>query len=332
MARYELPTLPREEDVKAGEILAGKYRVERVMGAGGMGVVVQVTHVENGGRFALKFLRPSVARDPSAAARFLREAKAGGRIDSPHVVTIVDVGELASGSPFLVMEYLEGTSLDKRLVGGVRLPLTEACNLALQAAEGLAAAHAMGVVHRDIKPANLFLKVGPDGSEVLKIVDFGISKILDPDSPAAPHLTRTQTSIGSPLYMSPEQMRSARTADFRTDQWSLGVVLYRMATGHLPFDGRSLPRLCVQVLEASFIPVATRCPDLPAAFAAVVERCLGRLPGDRYTDIAALAEALVPFAGPDGSSRAERCRAILTAANHETPPPTPASPPTKTTS
>jgi len=175
MARYELPTLPREEDVKVGEILAGKYRAERVMGAGGMGVVVQVTHVEKGGRYALKFLRPSVARDPSAAARFLREAKAGGRIDSPHVVTIADVGELDSGSPFLVMEYLEGTSLDKRLAGGTRLPLAEACDLALQVAEGLAAAHAMGVIHRDIKPANLFLNQRPDGSEVLKIVGFGIS-------------------------------------------------------------------------------------------------------------------------------------------------------------
>ena len=332
MARYELPTLPREEDVKEGEILAGKYRVERVMGAGGMGVVVQVSHMENGGRFALKFLRPSVARDPSAALRFLREAKAGGRIDSPHVVTIVDVGELASGSPFLVMEYLEGTSLDKRLVGSVRLPLAEACDLALQVAEGLAAAHAMGVVHRDIKPANLFLNVGPDGSEVLKIVDFGISKILDPDSPAAQHLTRTQTSIGSPLYMSPEQMRSARTADFRTDQWSLGVVLYRLATGHLPFDGKSLPRLCVQVLEANFIPVATRCPELPVTFAAAVERCLGRLPGDRFADIAALAEALVPFAGPRGASRAERCREILATSNPGTPTPTPAIASAKITS
>ena len=324
MARYEVPAGPREEDVPEGEILAGKYRVERVLGAGGMGIVVRVTSLEGSQVFALKFLRPSVARKPSAAARFLREAQAGKRIKSPHVVTISDVGELAPGSPYLVMEYLEGTSLDKRLAGEKLLPLDQACDLALQVAEGLAAAHAMGVIHRDIKPANLFLTAGCEGMEWLKIVDFGISKILDPDSPAAPHLTRTQTSIGSPLYMSPEQMRSARTADFRADQWSLGVVLYRMATGHLPFDAKSLPRLCVQVLEADFVPVATRRSDLPADFAVAVERCLRCSPGDRHADIAELAEALVPFAGPGGRGRADHCREILRASEAQvtTPPPT----------
>jgi serine/threonine-protein kinase len=320
MARYQVPTGPREEDVPEGEILAGKYRAERVLGAGGMGVVVRVTHLEGPGVFALKFLRPSVARDSSAAKRFRREAEAAGRIESPHVVKISDVGELASGSPYLVMEYLEGTTLDARISGEMRLPLEQACDLALQIAEGLAAAHAMGVIHRDIKPANLFLTSGPDGAELLKIVDFGVSKILDPDSPAGQHLTRTQTSVGSPLYMSPEQMRSARKADFRTDQWSLGAVLYRMATGHLPFDAKSLPRLCVQVLEGDFVPVATRCPDLPPSFAEVVERCFRLSPADRYLDIAELAEALVLFAGPQGRDRAERCRVLLRGGKPEVPP------------
>ena len=311
MARYQVPTGPREEDVPEGEILAGKYRAERVLGAGGMGVVVRVTHLEGPGVFALKFLRPSVARDSSAAKRFRREAEAAGRIESPHVVKISDVGELASGSPYLVMEYLEGTTLDARISGEMRLPLEQACDLALQIAEGLAAAHAMGVIHRDIKPANLYLLADPDGGELLKIADFGVSKILDPEGPEGPNLTRTQTSIGSPLYMSPEQMRSARSADFRADQWSLGAVLYRMATGHLPFDAKSLPRLCVQVLSADFVPVAERCPELPAEFAAATERCFRLAPAERYADIAALAEAFVPFAGPGGRARAERCRKIL---------------------
>jgi serine/threonine protein kinase len=324
--------MPREEDVPEGEILAGKYRVERVLGAGGMGVVLRVTHLERAEVFALKFLRPSVAREPSAAARFLREAEASGRIKSPHVVGIVDVGALASGSPYLVMEYLEGTTLAERISGDKRLPLIEACDLALQVAQGLAAAHAMGVIHRDIKPANLFITTGSEGRELLKIVDFGISKILDPDSGVAQHLTRTQTSIGSPLYMSPEQMRSARTADFRADQWSLGVVLYRMATGCLPFDAKSLPRLCVQVLEADFVPVGTRCPDLPPAFADAVERCLRRLPGDRHADIAGLAEALVPFAPPDGRDRAHRCREILSTPSAASATPSTATASPRTTS
>lgn len=314
---------PREEDVPRGTILAGKYRAENVLGAGGMGVVVRVTHLESEKVFALKFLRPSVARNPSAALRFLREAEASGRIKSPHVVTIMDVGQLASGSPYLVMEYLEGTSLDKLLSDGKRLPLTQACDLALQALEGLSAAHAMGVIHRDIKPANLYITTGPDGNELLKIVDFGISKMVDPEAGTGQQLTRTQTSIGSPLYMSPEQMRSARMVDTRADQWSLGVVLYRMATGQLPFDGQSLPRICVQVLQGAFVPVATRCPELPPEFADAVERCFRCAPDDRHADLAEFAAALVPFASPDGRDRAERCRELLRAAK-----PTPANPTT----
>ena len=318
MPIFQWPTGPREEDIPEGEILAQKYRVERVLGAGGMGVVVQVTPLVGEGVFALKFLRPSVARDALAAKRFRREAEAARRIQNPHVVQIPDVGELASGAPYLLMEYLAGSTLEARLAGGQSLPVEQACDYALQVALGLAAAHAMGVVHRDIKPANLYLTPGADGAELLKIVDFGVSKILDPEGPGGPSLTRTQTTIGSPLYMSPEQMRSARSADFRTDQWSLGAVLYRMVTGHLPFDAKSLPRLCVQVLEGDFVPVATRCPELPADLPPVVERCLRVVPAERYADVGELAFALAPFAGPSGPERAERCRAILAAGKRPT--------------
>lgn len=294
-----------------GEILAGKYRVERVLGAGAMGVVVRVAALDGGGVFALKFLKPSVARDATAAGRFLREAAAAGRIESPHVVKISDVGQLASGSPYLVMEYLDGVTLERRLTGNQRLPLAQACDLTLQITEGLAAAHAMGVVHRDIKPANLHLSSAADGTERVTIVDFGVSKILDPEGPDGPSLTRTQTSLGSPLYMAPEQMRSARTADYRADQWSVGGVLYRMVTGDVAFDGKSLPRLCVQVLEGEFVPVATRCPELPSDFAAAVERCFRASPAERYADIAELAAAVAPFAGTGAAERVERCRVLL---------------------
>ena len=311
MAAFRFSNGPREDDVKEGEILAGKYRVVRVVGSGGMGVVVQVVPVDGEGKLALKFLRPSVARDPVAAKRFVREAEAARRVESPHVVTIADVGELDSGSPYLVMEYLEGSTLDARLAAGKRLPLEEACDLALQVALGLAAAHATGVIHRDIKPANLYLTAVSEGGETLKIVDFGVSKILDPEHADGQNLTRTQTALGSPLYMSPEQMRSARTADFRADQWSLGAVLYRMVTGHLPFNAESLPRVCVRVLTGDFEPVVAHCPELPSDFIASVERCLRVSPAQRHGDIADFAAAIAPFAGAQGNERAARCRALL---------------------
>jgi serine/threonine protein kinase len=311
MAVFRFSSGPHEDEVKQGELLAGRYRVVRVIGSGGMGVVLEVVPSGGEGRLALKFLRPSVARDPVAAKRFVREAEAARRIESPHVVTIADVGELETGSPYLVMEYLEGDTLDTRLANGRSLPFGEACDLALQVAVGLAAAHATGVIHRDIKPANLYLTHGPQGDEILKIVDFGVSKILDPDQSDGQNLTRTQTALGSPLFMSPEQMRSARTADARADQWSLGAVLYRMLTGHLAFDGKSLPRICVQVLTGEFEPIATCCPGLPPDLVAAVERCLRVAPAERHADVAGLAAAIAPFAGPSGAERAEICRRLL---------------------
>lgn len=310
MAGFQFALGAREEDIPAGQVLAGKYRAERVLGAGAMGVVVKVTRLGTDDVFALKFLRPSVARGGVAAKRFLREAAAAGRIQSPHVVGISDVGELESGAPYLVMEYLHGATLEHLLAGDRRLKLEQACDYALQIAEGLASAHAMGVLHRDIKPANLYVCRGTDGSELLKIVDFGVSKILA-DEKDGQQLTGPQTSLGSPLFMAPEQMRSARTVDFRADQWSVGAVLYRMVTGHLPFDGKSLPQVCVQVLQGDFMPVADRCPDLPKELGRAVERCLKVPPNERFADIADLACAIAPFAGHAGRDRADRCRRIL---------------------
>ncbi len=313
MVRYLEPTTPGEDQVAPGSVLAGKYLAKRVIGAGAMGVVVEVTHVDHADqRYALKFLRPSVASDPSAAERFRREAKAAGRIENRHVVRIFEIGELDTKTPYLVMEYLEGSSLESEFQRGTRFELERAADLAQQVAEGLSAAHGMGVIHRDIKPANLFLKDQPDGQAWLKIVDFGISKICDP-SFQQKHLTQTQTSIGSPLYMSPEQMRSARTADYRTDQWALGVVLYRMATGRLPFEAPSLPVLCAMVLEGDYPPVSSLRSELPPAFVAAVDRCLRHSPAERFPTIADLALALAPFAGREGTERALRCQRAIDA-------------------
>jgi serine/threonine protein kinase len=312
MSAFDLRQGPREEDVPEGTLLAGRYRAEKVLGVGGMGVVVRVRRLQDATLHAFKLLRPSVARDETATARFLREAAAAKRITSPHVVTISDVGTLDSGVPFFVMEYLDGVTLERRLAERNRLPVTVACDLALQVCVGLAAAHKTGVVHRDIKPANLFLCRGAEGgAERLKIVDFGVSKLVEPEAEDGPRLTRTKTALGSPLYMSPEQMRSARSADARTDIWSLGAVLYRAVAGCLPFDAKSLPRLCVQVLEADFVPVRERSPELPSGLATAIERCLRAERDQRFGDVAELAAAIAPFAGSEGAARAEACRAIL---------------------
>src|SRR3954464_9055149 len=193
-------------DLKQGDMLAGKFRVERVLGAGGMGVVVEATHVNLKDRVALKFLRAARFADDATIARFLREAQAAAKIKSPHVARVVDVGTLENGSPYMVMEFLEGTDLGTVLEQTGILPIDVAVSYVLQTCEALAAAHAARVIHRDIKPSNLFLTKGPDRAPVIKVLDFGISKLLDVNSLSGA-ITETQRAMGSPSYMAPEQMR-----------------------------------------------------------------------------------------------------------------------------
>ncbi|MBX3185218.1 MAG: protein kinase [Polyangiaceae bacterium] len=297
-------------EVKPGDILAGKYRVEKVLGAGGMGVVVQATHIVLNDRVALKFLLPSVAQHDTTAARFLREAQAAVRIKSPHVARVVDVGTMEdSGSPYMVMEYLDGKDLSQIVEQEGPQDIGLAALYALQVCEALAAAHSSGVVHRDIKPANIFLTRAADGSPSAKVLDFGISKVTTDLGVSS--LTQTQVSMGSPLYMSPEQMRSARDVDARTDIWSLGVVLYEMLTGTLPFVADSMPQLCALVLENTAPPMRTTRPDIPPQLEPIVARCLEKDPAKRYQSIAELAHDLGPFAGELGISSAQRVARIL---------------------
>jgi eukaryotic-like serine/threonine-protein kinase len=296
-------------EVKAGDVLAGKYRVDRVIGAGGMGVVVLATHTVLHDRVALKFLLPHVLSNPSVAARFLREAQSAVRIKSPHVARVIDVGTLETGSPFMVMEFLEGRDLGDLLAADGPLDTDVACVFALQACEALAAAHAAHVVHRDIKPANLFITNTADGAPTVKVLDFGISKSAGLDGQAA--LTQTQVSMGSPLYMSPEQMRSARDVDARADIWSLGVVLYEMLSGTLPFLADSMPQLCALVLENSAPPVRAIRPDVPEGLGDAVAKCLQKRVEDRFDNVADLAKALAPYAGDFGVASAARVHRIL---------------------
>src|SRR5689334_6553526 len=216
--------------VLPGQMLAGKYRVERILGTGGMGVVVAAKHVELNILVAIKFLLPHVLSNQTAVARFAREARAAVRIKSEHVARVSDVGTLESGAPYMVMEYLDGGDLSAWLKERGALPVEQAVEFVLQASEAIAEAHALGIVHRDLKPSNLFVTRRRDGSMTVKVLDVGISKTTSIDA-AAMDMTATTAVMGSPLYMSPEQLQSSKDVDARSDIWSLGIILYELLAG-----------------------------------------------------------------------------------------------------
>jgi eukaryotic-like serine/threonine-protein kinase len=280
--------------VQPGDVLADKYRVERVLGQGGMGVVVLAEHIELRERVAIKFLLDSTGENAELAERFIREARAAVRIKSEHVVRVIDVGRLPTGAPYMVMEFLEGEDLSQRLLAG-RVPIEDAVDYVIQCCEAMHVAHRSGIVHRDLKPANLFLTQRPDGSALVKVLDFGISKVKSTDA-AQLSLTHTQTMMGSPLYMSPEQMRSSKDVSLAADIWSLGVILHELISGDVPFTGETFPEVLVQVMSEPPPKLRSLRPEVPAELEAVVLRCLEKHPADRYSSVAALAVALTPFA------------------------------------
>lgn len=291
-----------EVGIRAGEIIAEKYRVDRILGVGGMGVVVAAHHLQLEELVAIKVLLPDALADADAVRRFEREARAAFKIKSEHVTRIIDVDALASGAPFIVMEYLAGEDLADRIDRAGPLAVGEAIDLILQACEAIAEAHALGIVHRDLKPANLFCIQGADGRPSIKVLDFGISKLTSaPLRASALGMTKTRAVMGSPYYMSPEQMQSPRTVDTRTDIWSLGVVLHQLLTGDVPFTGETLPQVCVNVATEPAPPLRTIRPDVPAGLEMIVLRCLEKDRNRRYPTIGALATALARF----GSKRAQ---------------------------
>jgi serine/threonine protein kinase len=284
--------------VAEGEVIDGKYRVDRVLGVGGMGIVVAATHVHLDQRVALKFLLPTALAHAEVVARFTREARSAVKIQSQHVAKILDVGTLSTGAPYMVMEYLEGEDLEQLLTRVGPLPVQDAVDYVMQACEAVAEAHGYGIVHRDLKPANLFLATRANGRPVVKVLDFGISKSL---SKADASLTKTSAIMGSPLYMSPEQMASARSVDVRSDIWALGIILYEVLTQQLAFMADSMPELVVAVLHRAPEPLRALRPDVPEGLEAAVMRCLEKDPSRRFADIPALAAALAPY-GRDGST------------------------------
>jgi serine/threonine-protein kinase len=295
-----------------GDILAGKFRIERVLGIGGMGMVVSAMHIHLDERVAIKFLLPEALVNPEAVARFGREARAAVKIKSEHVARVIDVGALESGAPYMVMELLRGRDLGQQLREFGVLPLALAVEYVLQACEALAEAHAMGIVHRDLKPANLFLTMRADGSPCVKVLDFGISKVTVPTGSGSDMgMTRTQSIMGSPLYMSPEQMASARDVDQRSDVWAVGTVLYELITGRVPFEAETMPQLCTLILHRDPPSPRTIRPELPEAIEAVIMRCLRKDRAQRYPNVGALARDLAMFAPDAGPRSAERISRVL---------------------
>ena len=301
-----------DEDLplRPGDLVAGKYRVESVLGRGGMGAVLLALHERLEERVAIKVLRPELARDAGIARRFEREARAAVRIKSEHVARVRDVGELADGSPFLVMEHLTGSDIGAVLADDGALPLVDTVDLLLQACEALAEAHSHGIVHRDIKPSNLFLTRRADGSPLVKVLDFGIAKAVARDGSSST-LTTTATMLGSPTYMSPEQVRSSRDVDERSDIWSLGVSLFEMLTDSHPFRGASPSAILAAVVMDRPVSLLSQRPGVPPGVVAVVERCLAKDVDARFPDVGHFALALAPFGSPAATKSAERIVGIL---------------------
>jgi serine/threonine-protein kinase len=298
---------------RAGTVVADKYVVEKLIGVGGMGAVVSATRSWDGTRVAIKVMLAEEAQHDDSTRRFFREARAAGVIDSPHVAKLLDFGRLADGVPFMVLELLNGYALDRTIRERAPMPIADAVDLVLQACQGVAEAHARGIVHRDIKPSNLFVTTGTDGAPLLKVLDFGISKAtmkLEAGTDA-PSLTETNATLGSPQYMSPEQLRSSKDVDSRTDIWSLGLILHKLLTGRPAFEADNVGAHFAMILADPPAPLRSQRPEAPAALEEVILTCLRKKREERWQDLGQLARALSPFGPPGAGVRADRVAAIL---------------------
>ncbi len=323
-----------------GDIVAGKYRIETVVGEGGMGVVYAAHHVALNQRVALKLLLVDSPGGEETVERFVREAQAAARLRTEHVVRVTDAGALDSGLPFLVMEYLQGCDLAELVALDGPLPAHDVADYMLQVLAGLALAHTAGIVHRDLKPANIFLALRGDGSNIIKILDFGISKQKS-EGTRWKELTG-KALLGTPAYMSPEQLRSSKAVDARADIWSLGVVMYELLSAKLPFDGEAPGEIFAAILEQSPAPLRAHRPDLPPEWDHIVMRCLQRAPDARFQDVGEMTRLLRPLGTRRWEHAASATERVLArslrssattendleaavAVGAESPPPAPAS-------
>ena len=312
------PVAPRA--FETGDLIGDKYSVVATIGSGGMGVVLSARDTATNERVAIKVLRltPGVDR-ATAIARFEREARTLARIESEHVLRVTDVGALEDGIPYMVTEYLEGEDLGQLLEERKALPIQEATGYLLQACEGVAAVHAAGVIHRDLKPSNLFLARRPDGTSIVKVLDFGVSKV--PARAGDAVLSTTNALLGTPVYMAPEQLRASRHVDERADVWSLGLVLYELLCGARPFKGAHIPELCIAVMKGEARPISMFRSDVPEALQAILQRCMAKRASERFPTAAALANALAKFAPESARIHAQRAseRALAVTVRVELP-------------
>lgn len=297
-----VPTLPA-----VGDVLLQKYRIERCIGRGGMGAVYLARHEVLNQYVAIKLLLPEIASNPEAVSRFLNEARAAAQIHSEHVAKVLDIDTLPNGGAFMVLEYLEGYDLATYLEQRGRFSVGEAVDFVLQSLEAIAHAHALGIVHRDLKPANLFLTSGPDSRPIIKVLDFGLSKASH--SPSG--LTSANLVLGSPLFMSPEQLRSSRCADVRADIWSIGICLYQFVTGEPPFKGETFEEIFAAVIEAKPKPPSQCVAGVPGEIDSIIGVCLQRDREERYANVGDLAMALGPLAPPEARASVDRIQGTL---------------------
>jgi eukaryotic-like serine/threonine-protein kinase len=299
--------------IAPGAILDGKYLVGQLIGSGAFGLVYEATNLELDEKVALKVMRPEIGADVKMVARFAREAKAAAAIRSEYVATVYDVGTGRDGLPYIVMEYLAGKHLGTIVEESGPMQPRAAVEYALQLCEALAVAHSKRIVHRDIKPENLFLAERAGGMPIIKVLDFGISKAALTGSIFGNELPIVQTVnlMGTPLYMSPEQVRCSDVVDMRSDIWSVGMVLYEILAGATAFDGASIPEICAAILETQPKPIELHRHDLPSGLVEVVSRCLEKDVNRRYQNVAELALALMPFGPKRSRLNVERAVAVL---------------------
>jgi serine/threonine protein kinase len=299
-----------EFPVDIGQVIDGKYRVERLIGAGGMGLVMAAHDVALDRPVAIKFLHGLNSTTLEANSRFKREARAMAKLHSEHVVRVLDVGTLPSGEPYMVMEHLDGVDLAQLVKQRGYLGATEAVDYMLAACEAVAEAHVRGIIHRDLKPSNLYLARRLDGTSVLKLLDFGIAKIASDATEESQSFTTTTALLGSPVYMSPEQLQCSRDADARADIWSLGAIIYRLVAGP-PFVASTMPQICTMILTVNPQPLIELVAGVAPQLDAAVLRCLEKDPDVRFPNVAELARALAPYGSGRAHSSVERAIAIV---------------------